>query len=205
LASSFGYTGRTVEVPAMIKKYNELAVPAGYDPLTVQELGWWWYGDIFDYDDDYREHLQEGLRKAGIPEGAGTELSRHDYMRFIRKSDGKYDVDGANKIDSLSAKELFDKGLAKFIDVRANVDHGSGFVPGSINLSLVTELSKPNLLAVADLDDPIIFYCHGEHCPYSAYASAKALAWGFSQVNYFAGGFPAWKGASYPVETVKTN
>ena len=29
----------------MIEKYNELAVPRASTPLTVQETGWWWYGD----------------------------------------------------------------------------------------------------------------------------------------------------------------
>ena len=205
LASSFGYTGRLDEVPAMIEKYNELAVPNGYDPLTVQELGWWWYGDIFNYDEGYRAHLQEGLRKVGISPGAGTDLSRSDYIRFMsRRSDGKYDVAGATKVDAAAAKQMFDEGSVKFIDVRAKVDHGWGTVPGAINLSLVTDLSKPSLMAVADLDDAVAFYCHGEHCPYSAYASAKALAWGFTKVYYFASGFPAWKEAGYPVETPET-
>ncbi|MXN67394.1 guanylyl cyclase [Stappia sp. GBMRC 2046] len=205
LASSFGHLGRMEEVPAMAEKYNEIAVPAGYDPLTVQELGWWWYGDIFDYDNGYREHLQEGLRKAGIPEGAGTDLSRQDYVRFISKVDGEYEVRGARKVDAAAAKDLFDEGSAKFIDVRSTTDHGWGYIPGAINLSLVTDLSKPSLLAVADIDDPVIFYCHGEHCPYSAYASAKALAWGFTDVYYFAGGFPAWQGAGYPTKSVATD
>ena len=36
-------------VSAAIEKYNALTVPVGFDPLTVQESGWWWYGDMFDY------------------------------------------------------------------------------------------------------------------------------------------------------------
>ena len=34
----------------------------------------------------------------------------------------------------------------------------------------------------------------------SAFASAKALKWGFSKVYYFAGGYPAWVDNGYPVE-----
>lgn len=205
LASSFGYTGRLDEVPEMVKKYNELAIPNGYDPMTIQELGWWWYGDIFNYDEGHRAHLQEGLRKAKVSPGAGTDLSRSHYIHFMsRRNDGKYDVDGATKIDAATAKQMFDEGSVKFVDVRAKVDYGWGAVPGAINLSLVTELSKPGLMAVANPDDAIAFYCHGEHCPYSAYASAKALAWGFTNVHYFASGFPAWKEAGYPVKTAET-
>ena len=56
------------------------------DPLTVQEYNWWWYGDIFNYDDDYRDRLVQGLRKAGVPEGAGAELRLADYKRLILTS-----------------------------------------------------------------------------------------------------------------------
>lgn len=205
LASSFGHLGRNEEVPAMIGKYNTLAVPAGFDPITVQEIAWWWwYGDIFDYDDVYRERMQEGLRKAGVPEGAGTDLSRDDYLKLIVKSGGEFDVEAATKIDAATAKALHDRGNVTFVDVRASVDFGWGHVPSAINLSLVTDLSKANLSAVVDKGDEVVFSCHGEHCPYSAYASAKALAWGFTHVYYFAGGFPAWEEAGYPVEVTET-
>jgi rhodanese-related sulfurtransferase len=188
----------------MVEKYNELAIPSGFDPLTVQEMGWYWYGVVFNYDDTYLERLQEGLRKAGVPEGAGTDLSRKDYLRFIVESGGEYEVEGATKIDAAKAKKLHDSGTVKLVDVRASVDYGWGHVPDAINLSVVTELTKASLSAVADMDDEVAFYCHGKHCPYSAYASAKALAWGFTRVYYFAGGFPAWETAGYPVEAVAT-
>ncbi len=204
LVSSFGHLGQSEEVPATIDKYNAIAIPAGFDPLTVQEMGWWWYGDIFDYDDAYRERLQEGLRKAGVPEGAGTDLSRDEYLRFIVKSGGEYNVEGATKIDAATAKALLDRGSVIFVDVRAPVVFDHGHIPGVTNLSLVTDLSKANLSEAVDKNDEVAFYCHGKHCPYSAYASAKALAWGFARVYYFAGGFPAWHDAGYPVEVTPT-
>ena len=204
LVSSFGYLGRSEDAPAMIEKFNALAIPAGFDPLTVQEMGWWWYGDLFDYDDTYRARLQEGLRRAGVPEGAGTDLSRDEYLRFIVKSGGEYNVKGAKKIDAAAAKALLDRGGVIFVDVRAPVDFDWGHVPGATNLSLVTGLSKANLSRGVNKNDEIAFYCHGKHCPYSAYASAKALKWGFTRVYYFAGGFPAWQDAGYTVEVTPT-
>ena len=70
-----------------------------------------------------------------------------------------------------------------------------------MNLELSSALSKESLLGVAAKDDEIVFSCFGKYCPFSAYACAKAKIWGFTRVNYFAGGFPAWKAAGYPVET----
>jgi adenylate cyclase len=57
---------------------------------------------------------------------------------------------------------------------------------------------------LVDKNDEVVFACSGKYCPYSAYASAEALAWSFTRVYYFAGGFPAWKDAGYQVEVTPT-
>src|SRR5690242_12552050 len=88
-----------------------------------------------------------------------------------------------------------------FVDVRGPGDFSRGHIPSAVNMPLATALSQENLSRVAGKDDDVVFSCVGKYCPFSAYASAKALIWGFRRVNYFAGGFPAWKEAGYPVET----
>ncbi len=199
IAASLGHLGRTEGVDSAIGKYHELAIPAGYSPLTVQEMEIWWYGDIFDYDEGYRERLTEGLRKAGVREAVGTDLAFADYRKLISKSEGEYDVAGATKIDTATAKALHDRGVI-FVDVRAANDFAAGYVPGAINLDLWIDLSRDSLAKVIGKDGEVVFGCHGKHCPYSAYASAKAQLWGFTRVYYFAGGFPAWSDAGYKVE-----
>jgi adenylate cyclase len=200
LVSSFGHLGRTDGVKANIAKFDALTVPAGYSPLTVQELGWYWYGDIFYYDRAYRDRLQEGLRKAGVQEGAGTDISYDDYARLISKSNGEYNVRGTTKIDAPTAKRLHDRGV-KLVDVRTTLSFNRGHVPGAINLSVVEVLTNDTLSNAVNKDEEVIFSCHGKYCGDSAYASAKALVWGFKNVYHFAGGFPAWEDAQYPVET----
>ena len=199
IAASLGHLGRSEGVDAAIGKYHELAIPAGFSPLTVQEMEIWWYGDIFDYDEGYRERLTKGLRKAGVREAVGTDLAFADYRKLITKSEGEYDVTGATKIDAPTAKALHDRGVV-FVDVRAANDFAAGYVPGAVNLDLWIDLSRDSLSKVVGKDDEVAFGCHGKHCPYSAYASAKALLWGFTRVYYFAGGFPAWSDAGYKVE-----
>ena len=83
----------------------------------MEEVGFWWYGNIFEYDEVYRERLREGLRKAGVPEGAGTDINYADFKRLVRDSAGEYSVEGAIKIDAATAKGLHDRG-AVFVDVR---------------------------------------------------------------------------------------
>jgi adenylate cyclase len=198
LAAIYGYLGRTKDLGAVRKKIDELW--AGWPPLTVEAVRFWWYGDIFEYDEVYRERLLAGLRKAGIPEGAGTDIQYADFRRLIRHSAGEYDVEGATKIDAAKAKALHARGVV-FIDARNNIEFDPGHIPSATNLDLSTALSKESLSRLVNKDDEIVFSCAGKFCYLSPVACAKAVLWGYTRVYYFAGGFPAWKDAGYPVET----
>ncbi|WP_343074113.1 rhodanese-like domain-containing protein [Microvirga zambiensis] len=203
LVSAYGHVGRREGVGAAIEKYNALMVPIGFDPLTVQESGWWWYGDLFNFHRPYREQYLDGLRKAGVPEGGGTDLSYDEYTSIVSKRNGEYFVEGAPKIDAIAAKELHDRGV-RFVDVRSAVAYGRGHIPGAHLRDVVTSLSKETLSEIAAPDTEVVFYCYGRYCPMSTFASAKALKWGFSKVYYFAGGYPSWVDNGYPVEVAAT-
>ncbi len=87
LIASLGHLGRKSGLPEAIKTFNELSVSAGHNTITVQKYGgWWWYGDMFNYDPAYRDRLMEGLRKAGVPEGAGTDIPFEKYRALVHKS-----------------------------------------------------------------------------------------------------------------------
>jgi TolB-like protein/rhodanese-related sulfurtransferase/Flp pilus assembly protein TadD len=200
LVASLGHLGRSSGVADAVERYNELALKAAWDPMSVQESQWYWIVNLFHYHRPYVVRLVEGLRKAGLPEGAGTDLALEDYKKLIRRvAIGEYDVEGATEVDVATAKELRDSGVP-FVDVRAAPDYALGHVPGAVNLSLVFALDRESLGKVAAPDAPVVFYCHTKYCDYSAFASAKAVAWGYSRVYRFSGGFPEWKNAGYPVE-----
>lgn len=195
-----GHLGRGDKAAAALDAYNRICAKGGFQPLTVEEVGYWWYGNIFEYDEVYRERLREGLRAAGVPEGAGTDVGYAELKRMVSDRAGEYGVAGAATIDAATAKRLHDQG-AVFVDVRQPPHFAGGHIPTATNLDLSHELAKDTLAAVAKSDEEIVFSCFGKYCPYAAFASAKAVKWGYSRVNYFAGGFPAWKAAGYPVET----
>jgi adenylate cyclase len=168
--------------------------------MSVQEAQWRWHGDLFSYHRPYIEKLVEGLRKAGVPEGSGMDVSFNRYRALIhRQDDGGFTVDGVRDLAALSAGTLFDRGV-RFVDVRAHGGYSQGHVPGAINLSLVFDLSKDALMKVARPQDQIVFYCDSKYCEYSAIAAAKAVLWGYTRVYRIAGGVPAWKDANCPME-----
>jgi len=204
LIASLGHLGRKSGIPEAIKTHNQLTSAAGINSITVQMSGWWWYGDLFNYDPTYRDRLVEGLRKAGVPEGAGTEIPFEKVRRLLHKSGAYYDVAGATTIDHKIAKAMHDRGV-KFVDVRAAKDFASGHVPRAFNLDVATELSRDSLSRIVGKNEEFALSCHGKNCPDSAYASAKAVMWGFKRVYYFAEGFPVWQEVGYPVEVSPTN
>jgi tetratricopeptide (TPR) repeat protein len=203
LASAYGHLGRAEDAKAAVERYNEIMSESDYTPLTLHEAGLWWGVDLYDYDKTYVERFVEGLRKAGVLQGAASQIEDADYKALIRKSSGEYDVKGATKIDETTAKALVERGVV-IIDVRDAGSFGRGHIPGAARLDLNVDLTEEHLSRLVNKDDEVIFHCWGKYCPYSTYACAKAVTWGFTQVHYFADGFPAWQDAGYPVEKTKS-
>ncbi|MBZ7922270.1 tetratricopeptide repeat protein [Ensifer adhaerens] len=198
LISAYGQLGRTGDIQGLTDQYNKLAASSLGDPLTVQESAYDWYGSAFSYHRPYIALLQEGLRKAGLPEGAGTDLAFDDYAKLMTMAKGELSVERTIKVDVAEVKALLARGVT-FIDVRAPLTYDNGHLPKAVNLSLLTGLSKESLAKVAGKADEVAFYCQGRNCTHAAYASAKAIAWGYTHVYYFAGGFLEWDDEGYPL------
>jgi len=108
-------------------------------------------------------------------------------------------VKGATTINTKTAKSLFDQGVV-FIDVRKDKDWQAGRIPGAEHLELHKVFNEASLGKFVKKNQMVVFYCNGPKCLRSSHASAEAVKWGFTKVNYFRGGFPAWKEAGLPVE-----
>lgn len=199
LVASYGHLGRVEDAQQAIEEFNRKHVPAFYEPMSVQDVGWFFGGDSFDYYQPYVDDVLDGLRKAGTPPGAGADLPLTAYKPLMTRSMGEYAIKGATKIDPPTAKALFDRGV-KFVDTRSHLEYLRSHVPGALGVSLSTELTKEALAKVVRPDEEVVFYCHGKYCSVSPYAVAKAVAWGWIRVYYFADGFPGWQDAGYPVE-----
>ena len=203
LAVAYGYLGRFQDASVAIDQYHELSLEHGYStPMTVQEIDKWWYGDMFDYDNTYKERLLVGLRKAGLPEGPAPAQGDLDYRLLMSRNDEILSVRGAPTIELETAKEMWEQG-AIFIDVRDRIAFNAGHLPGAIHLDLHVDFTDERLSEVVGRNEEVVISCWGRNCPYAAHACAMALTWGFNKVYYFASGFPAWSVAGYPIEDVQ--
>jgi rhodanese-related sulfurtransferase len=85
------------------------------------------------------------------------------------------------------------------IDSRVMDEYAKGHIEGAISL-LDTQMSEDILAEyVPDKATPLLFYCNGERCMRSGNACIKALAWGYSKVYWFRGGWKQWQAKELPV------
>jgi TolB-like protein/class 3 adenylate cyclase/rhodanese-related sulfurtransferase len=198
LAATYGHLGRLEAAKTAAERYDEIIARAGRGELTVQYIANW-YQETYHYQDETDlQRLLEGLRLAGVAEGVAPGAGETEFKSLLSETAGTYDVAGATEIDAATAKALSERGVV-FVDVRGVGTYDQGHIPGAINLSLESDLSKESLSQVIGQDDEVVFYCFGQSCYLSAHACAKALTWGFTQVYYFSDGYPGWKDAGYPV------
>ncbi|MFK5894065.1 MAG: rhodanese-like domain-containing protein [Pseudomonadota bacterium] len=118
---------------------------------------------------------------------------------FAAKKISPMTVEGTKSVTTDEAKKLFDNG-ALFIDVRSNKAWAAGRIADAVLLDIKSKFSEQNMLAEMKKGDPAVIYCNGETCLRSAKACKKAVGWGFTNIQYYRDGYPAWKKAGYPVE-----
>jgi rhodanese-related sulfurtransferase len=88
-----------------------------------------------------------------------------------------------------------------FIDTRPEVDWTTGHVSGAVLLELEEMFTEEALGKIIDRAEEAVIYCQGSRCLRSSKATEKAVLWGFEKIYYFRDGFPAWKAATYPIES----
>jgi len=201
LAASYGHLGRIQDAEPALTAFYELHPQqcdvhnTGFDeenPFTLADLNEWSIKD-----EPGLERLRQGLRKVGIPEGTAVSPADFKYRDLVTVSAGTFDVEGAIEVNAAEAKALHDRRTA-FVDSRGSGHYGRGHIPGATNLYF--HQVRDGLADVVGPNDEVVFYCDGPDCHLSANSSAQAIALGYTKVYYFAGGFPAWENAGYPIE-----
>jgi len=114
-------------------------------------------------------------------------------------------ADGLSEVSAAHVKKLIDKGSdAVIIDSRPKKrKYDKGHVPTAISIP-DRQFEKFAHLLPAERSTPLVFYCGGYGCKLSPNSAAKAKALGYTKVQVFQAGYPAWKAAYGPGETATT-
>lgn len=165
-------------------------------------------------------HLQQ-LRHAGLVETRKDaqrvfyRLAGNDVLALLNsiRSVAERHLDDVDRLvstylttkDSMEAiprEELVQRakeGSVTVLDVRPVSEYEAGHLPGAINVPL-KELEKH--LDEFNPQHDIVAYCRGAYCVL-AFDAVKLLRGKGFTVRRLEDGFPEWKGAGLPVETVK--
>ncbi len=165
-------------------------------------------------------HLQQ-LRRAGLiaarKEGlyvfyriAGDDVI--DLMRALRRTGQRHISDVNNvvigyfndrdSLEAVSRKELLKRskdGLVTVLDVRPSEEYEVGHIPGALNIP-INEIEQH--LANLPKGQEVIAYCRGEYCVLAFEAVAALRKRGFS-ARRLEEGYPEWRAAGLPVESVE--
>ncbi|MBT4035056.1 MAG: rhodanese-like domain-containing protein [Candidatus Marinimicrobia bacterium] len=109
--------------------------------------------------------------------------------------------DAASNISLENAHAAYENNAALFFDARSPEDFSSGHINQAINLPVHAFMDSLPYLENLNLSRHIITYCDGEDCNASIDLAADLKMMGFSNVNFFFGGWQEWRDAGYPIES----
>jgi rhodanese-related sulfurtransferase len=117
--------------------------------------------------------------------------------------DAPMQIEGAKTLDSKGVIELISTTPdVVIIDNRTKADFDSGHIEGAVNIVDTGMIAESAFAGVVKSKTvPVLFYCNGVKCGRAAKATAKAVAWGYSRVYYYALGIPDWKANQFPLVT----
>jgi len=193
LASSYGHLGRIKDADDAIESANDLRAKRGESFLNLESKSESHFLGQIDFSRSGEKQAQERLR-AGL-----TEIPALTWQNLVTHfGDGTdthwFEVEGTTEIDVLTAKSLHDRGVT-FVDARPEqLRNKKGWIPRSVSLPERRSnnpnnrrLTEKSLMNILDKTDEVVFYSAGAAGENSAFASAKAINWGYQNVFYFWG------------------
>ncbi|MFH0726633.1 MAG: rhodanese-like domain-containing protein [Pseudomonadota bacterium] len=103
--------------------------------------------------------------------------------------------------DIQEVKKLYDRGGVVFLDARSVEAFAAGHISGAISLPVgEAEGLMEVFLKKHPADTHFVTYCSGRECDDSHRLAELMTDYGYTTVQVFVDGFPAWEGKGYPVE-----
>ena len=127
-----------------------------------------------------------------------------------RADDNPATLAGTKVVGVEEVQKLMAAGVPLF-DVRVAAEYSEGHIKGSISVPYREKSAKAanfdaaqDEFAVsklpADKKAPLVIYCNGPSCWKSYKASVAAIKAGYTNINWFREGIPAWQAKGLPLE-----
>lgn len=162
-----------------------------------------------------QQRLSASLQKSNSLNLALNDASKNDFKSVASMlNTTPTHLPGAKIISAAEARLLIEKGVPVY-DVRVPEEYQHSHVPGAISVPYNESSAKEVGFEVADdqfalnrlpkdKNAAFMMYCDGTICWKSYKSAVMAINAGWKNVYWFRGGFPEWKEAGLPIETMKT-
>lgn len=103
--------------------------------------------------------------------------------------------------DVETAKQIYDRGNAVFVDARSEELFAAGHIKGALSMPLGRlEAYIDKFKRDYPLSEFIVSYCSGRECDDSHKLAQHLFEEGYTNISIFIDGYPGWEKAGYPVE-----
>lgn len=100
----------------------------------------------------------------------------------------------------MQVKEIVDRKEGVVVDARDAAAYAAGHIPGAVSLPVgEAEARMDSFRAQVPVGTLLVAYCNGYSCSDSHHLAESLIQAGYRTVYVFAGGFPEWRDAGYPV------
>lgn len=103
--------------------------------------------------------------------------------------------------DVFMAKKIYDTGKYIFADARDHESFEEGHIKGAVSMP-VNQFDE-NIVSFLEkypISTPVVTYCSGRECDDSHKLAQYFFDEGYTNVNVFTDGYPAWEAEGYPIE-----
>jgi rhodanese-related sulfurtransferase len=103
--------------------------------------------------------------------------------------------------DIKTAKLLYDRGGVVFLDARSEEAFTAGHISGAVSMPVGDAMEMLAAFTKAyPLDTHLVTYCSGRQCEDGHRLAELLTDFGYTTLQVFVDGFPAWEEKGYPVE-----
>ena len=122
------------------------------------------------------------------------------YTGMITASPKGYEENLFTEISDVeTAKKIYDKGEAVFVDARSYGAYTSGHIKGAESLPFGRFGEKIDAFREKyEISIPVVVYCSGRTCIDSHKLAQLLSMEGFHNIHIFLDGYPAWEETGYP-------